>query len=130
MSQLGLNSSNHHKFAEFLDDILIRNAQQALSKKKLFVVDYHDVFLPVVERINAQPGKKTYASRTLLFLSGDETLKVLAIELVLSSSGGAAKDARVFTPPSDTSKTDYLWELAKAHVMSNEMAVHQVTSHL
>lgn len=103
--------------------------EQALSQKKLFVVDYHDVFLPLVERINAQPGMRAYASRTLLFLSGEETLKVLSIELVLPGSGGSPKNARVFTPPADTSKTDYVWELAKAHVMSNEMAVHQVTSH-
>lgn len=102
-----------------------------MSKKKLFVVDYHDLFLPVVEKINAQPNCKTYASRTLLFLNGDETLKVLAIELVLPGSGGSPKTARVFTPPADTSKkTDYVWELAKAHVMSNEMAAHQVISHL
>ncbi|KAG0562418.1 hypothetical protein KC19_9G144400 [Ceratodon purpureus] len=109
---------------------------QALSKKKLFVVDHHDVYLPLVEKINAQKGMKAYASRTLLFLSNDQTLKVLAIELALPGSGGVhcpgsrhKSNARVFTPPADSSKIDYVWELAKAHVMSNEMAAHQVTSH-
>jgi hypothetical protein len=108
----------------------VTDAEQAVSKKKLFVVDHHDVYLPLVESINARPNRKTYATRTLLFLSSDQTLKVLAIELVLPGSGGGKKKARVFTPPADSSKTDYVWELAKAHIMSNEMAVHQVTSHL
>ncbi|KAG0606527.1 hypothetical protein M758_9G148100 [Ceratodon purpureus] len=103
--------------------------EQALSNKKLFVVDHHDVYLPLLKKINAQPAKKAYATRTLMFLCSDQTLKVLAIELVLPGSDGGKKNARVFTPPADSSKTDYLWELAKAHVMSNEMAVHQATSH-
>jgi len=107
------------------------SVQQAVSKKKLFVVDYHDMYLPLVNQINAQPSFKTYASRTLLFKNDDDTLKVLAIELVLppGHDGNPEKDARVFTPPPNSSRKDYVWELAKAHVMSNEMAVHQVVSH-
>lgn len=96
------------------------------------MVDYHDMYLPLVNQINANPSFKTYASRTLLFKNDDETLKVLAIELVLppGHAGNPEKDARVFTPPPNSSGKDYVWELAKAHVMSNEMAVHQVVSHL
>ncbi|KAG0566641.1 hypothetical protein KC19_7G078500 [Ceratodon purpureus] len=104
--------------------------EEALSKKKLFVVDYHDTFFPWVGRINALENSKTYASRTLFFLSSDETLKVLAIELVLPpKSPDGAKIARVFTPPADSSKTNYVWELAKAHAINNEMAVHQSINH-
>lgn len=93
-------------------------------------MDHHDTFLPWVERINAQPIGKSYASRVLYFLSADETLKVVAIELVLPPMKGAEKVSRVYTPPKDTSKTDYIWEFAKAHAMSNEMTVHQSISHL
>ncbi|KAG0560102.1 hypothetical protein KC19_10G154500 [Ceratodon purpureus] len=106
-----------------------RTVEEALSEKKLFTVDHHDTFLPWVERINAQPIGKSYASRVLYFLSADETLKVVAIELVLPPMKGAEKVSRVYTPPKDTSKTDYIWEFAKAHAMSNEMTVHQSISH-
>ena len=88
------------------------------------------MFFPIVEKINAPENRKAYATRKLVFLCSDETLKVLAIELVLPDSNGGKKNARVFTPPTDSSKMDYVWELAKAHVMSNEMSVHQVTNHL
>ena len=101
-----------------------------MAEKKLFTLDHHDTFLPWVERINALPNSKTYASRVLFFLSADETLKVLAIELVLPPTKGADKVSRVFTPPTDTSKTDYVWEFAKSHAMNNEMTMHQSVSHL
>jgi len=82
-----------------------------------------------VERINALPNSKTYASRVLFFLCKDETLKVLAIELVLPpKSAGGDKISRVFTPPEDPS--DKEWTLAKAHAINNEMTMHQAVSHL
>ena len=104
---------------------------QAVAQKKLFVVDYHDVFLPWIERINALENSKTYASRTLFFLSSDETMKVLAIELVLPpKTPGGEKIARVFTPSADDSTNDIVFQLAKAHATNNEMTVHQAISHL
>lgn len=105
--------------------------EQALSEKKLFTVDHHDTFLPWVARINALENSKTYASRVLFFLSGDETLKVLAIELVLPpKTAGEDKISRVFTAPEDPTKKDWLWVLAKAHAINNEMTMHQAVSHL
>lgn len=102
-----------------------------MSEKKIFVVDYHDAFLPFVTRINAQANSASYATRALLFLSSDETLKVIAIELVLPpTTPGGEKKSRVLTPPVDTSKVDYMWELAKAHVNNNDLTAHQVFSHL
>lgn len=98
-----------------------------MSKKKLFVVDYHDAYMPFVERINAQECRATYATRSLFFLRNDETLKVLALELVIP---GEKKASRVFTPPEDTSKTDFLWECAKVHAQNNDITAHQVFSHL
>jgi len=104
---------------------------QAVAKKKLFVADYHDSYLPFVERINAQKNSKTYGTRALLFLQGDETLKVLALELVLPpKTPGGAKVSKVVTPPTDTSKRDWYWECAKAHVLNNDIVAHQVFSHL
>jgi lipoxygenase len=104
---------------------------QALAKKRLFVVDYHDAFLPFVERINSREGAATCATRVLLFSRDDETLKTLALELVLPPEvPGGEKKSRVFTPPADSSKTDFLWECAKVHVQNNDISAHQVFSHL
>jgi lipoxygenase len=102
---------------------------QAVSEKKLFVADYHDAYLPFVERINALQDSKTYATRALFFLNEDETLKVVALELGLpATKDGVAKKARVFTPPAD-SKPDYIWLTARAHVANNDIVGHQVFSH-
>jgi lipoxygenase len=107
------------------------SVEQAVSHKKLFVADYHDAFLPFIARINSQKDRAQYATRVLFFLRSDNTLKVLAIELVLPrETPDGEKISRVLTPPRDTSKTDYLWELAKVHVTNNDLSAHQVFSHL
>jgi hypothetical protein len=116
-----------------------------VSGKKLFVVDYHDIFIPWVGRINAQAeNRKQYASRSLFFLSSDCTLKVLAIELTLPPSpAGGGKISRVFTPAASSSAAphtssssssskvpDYLFELAKAHATNNDMTMQQSINHV
>ncbi|KAG0557308.1 hypothetical protein KC19_11G118900 [Ceratodon purpureus] len=101
---------------------------KAVSEKKLFVADYHDSYLPFVERINSQKDSKTYATRALFFLSANDQLKVLALELVLPPMAGKPKLSLVFTPPNDTSK-DFIWQTARAHVANNDIVVHQVFSH-
>jgi hypothetical protein len=104
---------------------------QAMEEKKLFVVDYHDTYITYINRINAQPGVAFYASRTLLFLTSDGTLQVLAIELTLPPSApGGAKNSRVFLPPDQDSTRNWVWELAKTRVMTNDSAFHQVVNHL
>ncbi|CAK9226351.1 unnamed protein product [Sphagnum troendelagicum] len=106
------------------------NVYTALAAKKLFVVDYHDTYITYINRINAQPGVAFYASRTLLFLTSDGTLQVLAIELTLPPPApGGAKNSRVFLPPDPDSTKNWVWELAKAHVISNDSAFHQVVNH-
>ncbi|WJZ88556.1 hypothetical protein VitviT2T_007841 [Vitis vinifera] len=60
---------------------------KAMKKKRLFILDDHDVFMPYRRRINTT-SMKTYASRTLLFLKDDRTLKPLAIELSLPHPNG------------------------------------------
>jgi hypothetical protein len=104
---------------------------QAVAQKKLFTLDYHDIYLPYVTRINAQKLGLMYATRTVLFLGKDGTLAPLAIELTLPpTKAGGNKISRVFTAPKpDQSETDQLWNLAKAHVLSNDSSFHEVISH-
>ncbi|MQM15449.1 hypothetical protein Taro_048394, partial [Colocasia esculenta] len=103
--------------------------QQAMENKKLFMLDYHEAYLPFVSRINASEGRKAYATRTLFFLTPLGTLKPVAIELSLPPpSPGAAAPRRVLTPPTDGT-THWLWQLAKAHVNSNDAGVHQLVNH-
>ncbi|KAG7025897.1 Linoleate 13S-lipoxygenase 3-1, chloroplastic, partial [Cucurbita argyrosperma subsp. argyrosperma] len=102
--------------------------QQALDEKKLFIVDYHDVYLPFIDRINALDGRKTYATRTIFFLTPLGTLKPLAIELSLPPTGPSSRSKRVVTPPVDAT-SNWKWQLAKAHVCSNDAGVHQLVNH-
>ncbi|BFI28517.1 protein MpLOX9 [Marchantia polymorpha subsp. ruderalis] len=103
--------------------------EQALQEKKLFILDYHDLFMPFVNAINNLEGRKTYATRTLFFLDKENILKPLAIELSLPpATKGAKGSQRVFTPGNEP--TNYwLWQLAKAHVCSNDSGHHQLVSH-
>ncbi|GLJ21755.1 hypothetical protein SUGI_0405860 [Cryptomeria japonica] len=96
--------------------------EKALQKKKLFILDHHDTFMPYLNRINAL-STKVYASRTILFLCKDDTLKPVAIELSLPSGR-----RRVFTP-AEEGVSAALWQLAKAHVTVNDSGYHELISH-
>ncbi|CAF1909585.1 unnamed protein product [Brassica oleracea] len=98
------------------------SVQQALETNRLFMVDYHDTYLPFLDRINALDRRKAYATRTILFLTRLGTLKPVAIELSLP------KSKRVVTPPIDAT-SNWTWQLAKAHVGSNDAGVHQLVNH-
>ncbi|KAL3647573.1 hypothetical protein CASFOL_008541 [Castilleja foliolosa] len=102
------------------------SVQQALDEDKMFIVDYHDIYLPIVDRINAVEGRKIYATRTIFFLSPLGTLKPIAIELSLPLGDESKK---VLTPPTDHSTTNWLWQLAKEHVWANDSAVHTLINH-
>ncbi|KAK7255730.1 hypothetical protein RIF29_29149 [Crotalaria pallida] len=102
--------------------------QQAIDENKLFIVDHHDVYLPFLERINALDGRKSYATRTILFLTPLGTLKPVAIELSLPPAGPSFRSKRVVTPPVDAT-TNWIWQLAKAHVCSNDAGAHQLAHH-
>ncbi|KAJ6825466.1 putative lipoxygenase 5 [Iris pallida] len=105
------------------------SVQQALEEKKLYVLDYHDVYLPFLDRINAQDGRKAYGTRTIFVLTPLGTLKPVAIELSLPPvTPGSARAKRVMTPPSNASD-NWLWQMAKAHVCSNDAGVHQLVNH-
>ncbi|KAL3695948.1 hypothetical protein R1sor_010024 [Riccia sorocarpa] len=103
--------------------------KQALQRKKLFILDYHDLFMPFVQAINDLEGRKTYATRTFFFLTKDGILKPLAVELSLPPARkGERGSKRVFTPGNEPTKY-WLWQLAKAHVCSNDSGHHQLVSH-
>ncbi|XP_050285261.1 linoleate 13S-lipoxygenase 3-1, chloroplastic-like [Quercus robur] len=102
--------------------------QQALEENKLFILDHHDAYLPFLDRINALDGRKAYATRTIFFLTCLGTLKPVAIELSLPPSGPSSRSKRVVTPAVDAT-TNWMWQLAKAHVCSNDAGVHQLVNH-
>ncbi|KAF5727279.1 hypothetical protein HS088_TW22G00969 [Tripterygium wilfordii] len=102
--------------------------QQALEENKLFIIDYHDMYLPFLDRINGLDGRKAYATRTIFFLTPLGTLKPIAIELSLPPSGPSSRSKRVVTPPVDAT-SNWIWQLAKAHVCSNDSGVHQLANH-
>ncbi|KAL2627323.1 hypothetical protein GLYMA_07G196800v4 [Glycine max] len=102
--------------------------QQALEENKLFMLDYHDVYLPFLDRINALEERKAYATTTILFLTKMGTLKPIAIQLALPTGNPNTSSKQVLTPPKDaTSK--WLWQLGKAHVCSNDAGVHTLVHH-
>lgn len=73
---------------------------------------------------------KIYASRTLLFLQKDGTLKLLGIELSLPHPDGDQHGfiSKVFTPQEYGTEAS-IWQLAKAYVAVNDSGVHQLISH-
>lgn len=104
------------------------SVQEALDANRLFMVDYHDIYLPFLERINALDGRKSYATRTVLFLTSVGTLKPIAIELSLPPTGPNPNPKRVVTPPVDAT-SNWIWQFAKAHACANDAGVHQLVHH-
>jgi len=85
--------------------------------------------MPYLRRINST-STKTYASRTILFLKSDGTLKPLVIELSLPHPEGDQYGAisKVFTPAEEGVESS-IWQLAKAYVAVNDSGNHQLISH-
>ncbi|KAM3741062.1 hypothetical protein ACB098_08G147300 [Castanea mollissima] len=102
--------------------------KEAISQKKLFIIDYHDLFLPYVSKVRQIEGTTLYGSRTLFFLTPDDTLWPLAIELTRPPMDGKPQWKQVFTPCWDSTSV-WLWRLAKAHVLAHESSYHQLVSH-
>ncbi|TYI70849.1 hypothetical protein E1A91_D08G251800v1 [Gossypium mustelinum] len=106
------------------------SAEQALKNKRLFILDHHDSVMPYLRKINKETETKTYASRTLLFLRDDNTLKPVAIELSLPNEKGDKFGAvsKVYTPTQDGVE-GHIWQLAKAYVAVVDTGHHQLISH-
>ncbi|RZC77427.1 hypothetical protein C5167_003887 [Papaver somniferum] len=107
----------------------IMTVQEAMKKKRLFKLDYHDLFLPYVNKVRELPGTTLYGSRTLFFLDEDGTLKPIAIELTRPRNGDKPYWREVFTPSRCNATSCWLWKLAKAHVTSHDSGYHQLYSH-
>jgi linoleate 9S-lipoxygenase len=88
------------------------------------------MFMPYLETINELKETFIYATRTVLFLRDDGTLKPVAIELSLPHSDGWTYGAvsQVHTPSSHGVKGS-IWQLAKAYVSVNDTGHHQLISH-
>ncbi|KAE8710609.1 Linoleate 13S-lipoxygenase 2-1 [Hibiscus syriacus] len=101
---------------------------EAIKQKKLFLLDYHDWFLPYVKKVRDVEGTTLYGSRTVFFLNPDDTLRPLAIELTRPPMDGKPVWKSVYTP-SWNSTDVWLWRLAKAHVLAHDSYHHQLVSH-
>ncbi|XP_004501998.1 linoleate 13S-lipoxygenase 2-1, chloroplastic-like [Cicer arietinum] len=102
--------------------------EEAIQQKKLFILDFHDLFLPYVSKVRDIKGTTLYGSRTLFFLTKQGTLKPLAIELTRPIIGDKPQWKQVFTPDSDSTNL-WLWRLAKAHVLTHDTGYHELISH-
>ncbi|XP_047317023.1 linoleate 13S-lipoxygenase 3-1, chloroplastic-like isoform X2 [Impatiens glandulifera] len=104
--------------------------QEAIDQNKLYMLDYHDAYFPFIDKINALDGRKAYATRTIFFLTPAGTLKPIAIELTLppSTRPTSRSSKRVVSPPADAT-SNWVWQLAKSHVCSNDAGVHQLVNH-
>ncbi|PWA53964.1 lipoxygenase [Artemisia annua] len=102
--------------------------EEALAQKKLFMLDYHDLLLPYVNKTRELDGTTLYGSRTLMFLTPAGTLRPLAIELTRPPSDGKPQWKHVYTPAWDATGA-WLWKLAKAQVLAHDSAYHQLVSH-
>lgn len=85
--------------------------------------------MPYLRRINSTKTKM-YATRTILLLQDDGTLRPLAIELSLPHPQGDRHGAvsKVFTPV-EQGIEGLVWQLAKAYVSVNDSGYHQLISH-
>ncbi|KAL9458837.1 hypothetical protein AB3S75_007672 [Citrus x aurantiifolia] len=104
------------------------SVEEAIKQKKLFMLDYHDLFLPYVEKVRQLKGTTLYGSRTIFFLTPGGTLRPIAIELTRPPMNGKPQWKQVFLPAWHSTEC-WLWKLAKAHVLSHDAGYHQLVSH-
>ncbi|KAL2328834.1 hypothetical protein Fmac_022261 [Flemingia macrophylla] len=102
--------------------------QEAVKQKKLFILDYHDLLLPLVKDVRELEGTTLYGSRTVFFLTHEGTLRPLAIELTRPPMEGKPQWKQVFTPCWHSTGV-WLWRLAKLHVLAHDSGYHQLVSH-
>lgn len=101
---------------------------EAMEQKRLFILDYHDVLLPLVSKVRQLEGTTLYGSRTLFFLTPDGTLKPVAIELTRPPMDGKPQWKEAYTPTCHSTSL-WLWRHAKAHALAHDSGYHQLVSH-
>ncbi|KAL2238646.1 linoleate 13S-lipoxygenase 2-1, chloroplastic-like [Sesamum indicum] len=102
--------------------------EEAVKQKKLFILDYHDLLMPCVNKVRELKGTTLYGSRTLFFLMPSGTLRPLFIELTRPPVDGKPQWKQVFQQCWDATGV-WLWRLAKAHVLAHDSGYHQLISH-
>ncbi|CAN1158087.1 Linoleate 13S-lipoxygenase 2-1, chloroplastic [Linum perenne] len=102
---------------------------EAMKQKKLFIIDYHDLLLPFVNLVRQLEGTTLYGSRALFFLTPAGTLKPIAIELTRPPMDGKPQWKKVYAEASCSSTEEWLWKLAKAHVLAHDAGYHELVSH-
>ncbi|KAI3440437.1 Lipoxygenase [Psidium guajava] len=125
-----LNPENNSEMRVYIEKNLGGlTLDEAIEEKKLFILDHYDILMPFLRGIN-ETSTKTYATRTLLCLKEDGTLKPLAIELILPHPDGDefGEISKVYMPAKDGIEGS-LWDLAKAYVSVNDSGYHQLISH-
>nr|GMD48253.1 probable linoleate 9S-lipoxygenase 5 [Ipomoea batatas] len=113
--------------ADKLDGLTV---EQAIWSNRVFILDHHDGIMVYARRINDNTDRKIYATRTLLFLQKDGTLRPIAIELSLPHPNGDQFGcvSKVYTPAEEGVEAS-IWQLAKAYAAVNDSGVHQLISH-
>nr|CAD1831334.1 unnamed protein product [Ananas comosus var. bracteatus] len=106
----------------------VMTVEEALKKKRLFILDYHDQVLPYVHKVRELEDTTLYASRTVFFLTSDEALMPIAIELTRPASPTKPQWRQVFTRCWDATGA-WLWRLAKVHVCATDACYHQLRTH-
>lgn len=107
----------------------VMTVAEAVKQRRLFMLDYHDLFLPYVHKIRSLEKRTTmYGSRTVFFLCDDGTLRLLAIELTRPASASSPQWRQVFTSSTDTTKS-WLWRMAKSHVRAHDAGHHELVTH-
>ncbi|KAL5566565.1 hypothetical protein UlMin_029729 [Ulmus minor] len=106
----------------------VMTVEEAIERKKLFILDYHDLLLPFVNKVREIEGTTLYGSRTLFFLTLEGTLRPLVIELTRPPIDGKPQWKEVFSPCWNATDV-WLWRLAKAHVLAHDSGYHQLVSH-
>ncbi|KAL8159458.1 hypothetical protein V2J09_000995 [Rumex salicifolius] len=104
------------------------SVHEAIEQKKLFIIDYHDAFLPYVNKVRELKGSVLYGSRTLFYLMPNDTLRPIAIELTRPPLDGKPQWNEVYTPIGDSTSC-WLWRFAKAHFLAHDAGYHQLVSH-
>ncbi|KAF3777471.1 Linoleate 13S-lipoxygenase 2-1 [Nymphaea thermarum] len=102
--------------------------EKAIEQKKLFIVDYHDILLPYVNKVRELSGTTLYGSRALFFHNKLGTLEPVAIELTRPPSSTKPQWKQAFSPGFDATNV-WLWRLAKAHFLAHDSGYHQLVSH-
>ncbi|KAM7473765.1 hypothetical protein LguiB_021008 [Lonicera macranthoides] len=102
--------------------------EEAIKKNRLFILDHHDALMPYLRQINTT-ATKIYATRTLLFLENNGTLRPLAIELSLPSDEDQLGAVSTVYTPAHEGAAGTIWQLAKAYVAVNDSGYHQLICH-